>query len=567
MRLVWIGAVALIGGVACALFAPMPAAPWLTAGILLGFVLLLVRGVASVRSGLIEPTAWRSGDANDRRVALSFDDGPHPVWTPRILDALRARGVRATFFVLGSNVRAHPALVERIAAEGHDLGCHGDSHSPWTAFFRPSRMAREIEDCRAAVRAVTGLTPRFYRPPYGIRSPAHAGLTAALGLVVVGMARRGHDKDRGATPESVVRRTLDALRGGEIVALHDGDEHGRAEAVCAAADALPGILDGLAARGLEPVAVSSLLGERPHVESPSRRWTGRTHGGRVGNWIFAQWIRWGGVGAASVLLAFVSAWFVLAKGDQRRASVALRRRIHGPAPWPVEAWWAYRHFFVYGRTLVWRQAATQRRAAAPQVEYEGFEQVRAVIESPGPVLLVSAHLGDWSGACRHLEAENRRPVSVVAYRGVGLGPHQVREAATSAQFHLIDVEAPAADVGIAIASALAAGGAVALHADRTMDDDQGIRVPFLGGEATFPAGVWKVAMVTGAPAVVYFAIPLAADRVLVRACGTIRVPRVSREGRDAAVRQAAAEFACCVEGAVRRYPLHWGNFYDFWRAS
>jgi peptidoglycan/xylan/chitin deacetylase (PgdA/CDA1 family)/predicted LPLAT superfamily acyltransferase len=564
MRLAWIGAVALVAGVACGTLVPRPEGTWLVAGVLAAFIGLLVRGIASVRSSLVEPTAWRAADPQDRRVALSFDDGPHPVWTPRVLDALRARGVRATFFVVGANVRRFPGLVRRIAAEGHDVGCHTDSHSPRTGFLGRDRMRREITACLDAVRAETGLTPRLYRPPYGVRSPAHTGLAAALDLVVVGMARRGHDKDRGATPAAVTERTLGAVRPGEIVALHDGDERGREDAPCPAADALPAVLDGLAARGLAAAPVSAILSERPYRESPRRSWTGRTHGGRSGNWIFAQLVRFGGAGAGLVLLVFVSAWFVLAKGDARRASVGLRRRLFGRAALPTEAWWAYRHFFVYGRTLVWRLAATRGGAPAPEVEFVGYESIRTCVETPGPILLVSAHLGDWSGASRRLHAENGRSVSIVAYRGVGLGPHQVQGRASGADYRLIDVESGSADVALAIASALAAGGAVAMHADRTMDDDRGVRVPFLGGEATFPTGVWKLAMVTGAPAVVYFAIPLSPHRVLVRTYAPIRVPRVPREGRDAAVREAAATFAACLEDAVRRDPLHWGNFHDLW---
>jgi len=564
MRLVWTGVLLGTGGVTCAAVLEPPVGSWLAALALVTFVALLVRGVASARSSLVERTAWRSGDAGDRRVALSFDDGPHPVWTPRVLDVLRKRGVRATFFLVGSNVRRFPGIARRIAADGHDVGCHTDSHATWTGFFRRARMRGEITNCLDAVRVETGLTPRLYRPPYGVRSPAHAGLADELDLVVVGMARRGHDKDRGATPASVTARTLARLRPGEIVALHDGDERGAEDAPCAAAEALPGLLDGIAARGLAAVPVSALLAERPYRESPRRGWTGRAHGGRAGNWIFAQTVRLGGVGPAIVLLAFVAAWFVAAKREARRASLDLRRRVLGPAPWPSAIWWAYRHFFTYGRTLLWRFATTRAGAPSPDVEYRNFERVRELIDSDRPVLFVSAHFGDWSGACRRLLVERGRAVSVVAYRGVGLGPHQVRERAEGDSFRLIDVEAGSTDVAVSIASAIGRGDVVAIHADRTMDDDSGVRVPFLGGEATLPTGVWKVAMATGAPAVVYFAVPLSPRRVRIRAYGPIRVPRVARELRDAAFRDAAAEFARYLEDAVRADPLHWGNFYDFW---
>ncbi|MCE9634213.1 MAG: polysaccharide deacetylase family protein [Planctomycetes bacterium] len=564
MRIVWIGFAALAAGVTCAVLVPRPAATWIASALLVAFVAAVVRGVASMRSSLIERTAWRSGDLDDRRIALTFDDGPHPVWTPRVLDALRARGVRATFFVVGANARRHPELVRRMVEEGHDVGCHGDSHSPWTAFFPRGRMEREVVACLDAVRAAAGVTPRLHRPPYGLRSPAHAGLAARQDLVVVGMARRGHDKDAGATADAVSAAVTAAARPGEILALHDGDEHGREDVACAAAGALPSVLDALVARGLRPVAVSDLLGERPYRESARRGWTGRTHGGRAGNGFFVFVVRTFGTGAAVVPLALVAAWFTAFKGEARRASIAFRRRIHGRAAWPVELVWTWRHFFTYGRTLLWRVAALHG-ARAPRVEHVGYDAVRACIDAPGPILLVSGHLGDWSGACRRLVSEtSARPLAVVALRGTGLGPHQVQEQSGDAKYRLIDVEGGSTRIGIEIASALAAGGAVAIHADRTMDDDRGVRVPFLGGEALFPSGVWKVAMVTGAPAVVYFAIPLAADRVRIHSYGPVRVPKPERGGRDEAVRRAAAEFARHLETCVRLHPLHWGNFHDVW---
>lgn len=564
MRLAVISATALVAGAATLAVVSQPAATWTLVAILAAYVALLARGISSVRSSLVEPTVWRTPDPTDRRVALTFDDGPHPEWTPRVLDALRAEGAKATFFVLGSNVRRFPGLVRRIVDEGHEVACHGDTHSPRTAFFRPARMAGEIEACRDAVRAEAGVTPRLFRTPYGVRSPAHVGLARRLDLVVVGMARRGHDKSAGASPAALAARFVGDARPGEILALHDGDEHGATGGTCAAADALPDILRGLAARGIAGVSVGSLLAERPYVESPRRAWTGRTRGGNAGNAIFAGLVRRFGRRPALVLLTFVAAWFAIGPSAARRASVDLRRRVRGRGSWWAESVWVYRHFLVYGRTLVWRLEYLLRGGAPPEIVYDGIERIAPVTDVPGPLFLVSGHIGDWVVAARRIEVRGGRDLSVVAYRGVGIGPHQVRDGSADAAYRLIDVEAPPQKVALEIASALAGGGAVAMHADRVMDDAAAVAVPFLGGEARFPVGVWQAALVTGAPAIVYFAIPETPSRVRFVIYDPIRVRRVPREERESAVRDAAAAYARCLEDCVRRYPLHWANFHDMW---
>ena len=566
MRIAFCALVTCATGGAALVFAPHPAGSVVAAAVFLLFLILLTRGIASVRSSLVEPTIWRSGDPADTQVALTFDDGPHPEWTARVLDVLRAHGAHATFFVIGENVRRHPGLVRRIVDEGHDVGCHADSHAPRTALFRRARMEREIADCRAAVHAEAGVTPRLYRPPFGLRSPAHVGMAHALDLVTVGMARRGHDKRAGREPGELADAVVTAARPGEILALHDGDEPGRVRDACTAVDALPAILTGLASRGLHATSVSALLAERPYVESPARAWSGRVHGGHFGNRVFMRLAARAGAGPALLLLALVAAWFTVFKPEARRASLQLLERVHGRRGPLRRLAWVYQHFFVYGRTLLWRLQLVMNAREPADIEHVGLDSIRAALARPGPVLLVSAHLGDWSAASRRLRELGGRRLSVIAFRGVGLGPHQVDERGGGSQQRLIDVAEAPQDVAFAIAAALAEGDAVAIHADRSLRTEQGIAVPFLGADARFPGGVWRMALTTGVPAIVYFAIPTSIDRVVLHCYGPIHVARVPREQRADAVRAAAAEFADHLGDCVRRHPLHWGNFYDFWKA-
>ncbi len=541
---------------------PHEQAAAVSAGAAIVFVACLARGMFSVRSSLVETTHWRSDDARETRVALTFDDGPHPRWTPAVLDELRSRDVRATFFVIGENVRRHPEIVRRIRDEGHDIGCHGDSHAWTTPLFSRRRIEAEIQSCLDAVRAAAGVTPRLWRPPVGIRSPGHAGVARSKDLLTIGMARRGFDARPGADSAAFARRFAAAAGHGEILALHDGEEPLHPASREATVAALPAILDGLAAKGLRPTPVSELLAVRPYRETPSRGWTGRSLGGRLGMAIFARTARHLGARGCLAVAPLVAGWCVVAQPRARRASVQLRRRLRGPGGAVRETAWAFRHFLVFGRTIIDRMAFLHGGARPPETQAVGFADVREVAESKDGFLLVSGHVGDWIAASRVAKLGGR-PLSVVAAQGMGVGPHQVRRDARTPDFRVIDLDADAVTVGAQIAAALHDGGVVAMLGDRRVSGDV-VRLPFLGGAADFPTGPWAVAMATGAPVVVFFAVRLADGRHRIEFHGPIRVPRGPRAERLETIRVAASRFVVLLEDVVRRHPFQWSNFYDFW---
>ncbi|MEV6494400.1 polysaccharide deacetylase family protein, partial [Actinoplanes sp. NPDC051633] len=123
-----------------------------------------------------------------RTVALTFDDGPDPVWTPRILDALRRHRATATFFVVGAQVNKHPDLVRRIVAEGHQLGLHSFTHRDLTTMSEPRRRI-EFELTRNAVAQATGQDLKLFRPPY-LASPAKVDAPALA--LIADAGRRGY---------------------------------------------------------------------------------------------------------------------------------------------------------------------------------------------------------------------------------------------------------------------------------------------------------------------------------------------------------------------------------------
>jgi peptidoglycan/xylan/chitin deacetylase (PgdA/CDA1 family) len=165
-----------------------------------------------------------SGPATSRSVALTFDDGPDPVNTPAVLDRLRALGVRATFFVLGSRAEAYPELVARIVAEGHALGHHSFAHAP------PERttaldLVGEARRTSELLSRICGARPRLFRPPRGKLTPGKLVGLWALGQTIVLWNRDPKDYALGATEP--LRRWFESapLAGGDIVLLHDVHSH------------------------------------------------------------------------------------------------------------------------------------------------------------------------------------------------------------------------------------------------------------------------------------------------------------------------------------------------------
>jgi peptidoglycan-N-acetylglucosamine deacetylase len=166
------------------------------------------------------PTLSGRGDAG--RVALTFDDGPDPVSTTRILEGLDRLGWQATFFMLGSMVERNPSVAADVAAAGHEVAVHGFEHRSHLA-----RLGADLRDdvARAvdAVALASGRAPRWFRPPYGSISWATLSAARAAGLQTVLWTAWGRDWRAEATPDSVVADVARGLAPGGTVLLHDSD--------------------------------------------------------------------------------------------------------------------------------------------------------------------------------------------------------------------------------------------------------------------------------------------------------------------------------------------------------
>jgi peptidoglycan-N-acetylglucosamine deacetylase len=216
------------------------------------FLVVTSWGAFFLRSGYWCKATW-CGDPSSDVVALTYDDGPDPDSTPALLDYLESRGVRATFFCVGRKVTEHPALVERIKAEGHLVGNHSEHHSNWTNFYTPGPMLAEVGAAQESIANVLGERPKYYRPPVGLSNPATGRTAEALGLRIIGWQVRGFDLP-GSRPERVARRILKRLRPGGIILLHDG-----ARDAGLVVEVTRRVLDGIQERGLRAVPLDELL--------------------------------------------------------------------------------------------------------------------------------------------------------------------------------------------------------------------------------------------------------------------------------------------------------------------
>ncbi|MCS7195501.1 MAG: polysaccharide deacetylase family protein [Meiothermus sp.] len=211
--------------------------------LLLGFLLLALYVGADVLHRWMGVGAIAWGDRSRPQLALTFDDGPGP-HTEAILERLRHHGVKATFFVLGSQVRAYPELLERIRAEGHQVESHGEVHRP-AFWLLPWQEARQV-------RAVPG---RYYRPPHGIHTPFTRFLARRAGKSVALWDVESRDWT-SADPKALAERVLVWVRPGSVVLLHDNERFPQTLAV------LDEILPRLKELGYQMVRLDE-LGARP----------------------------------------------------------------------------------------------------------------------------------------------------------------------------------------------------------------------------------------------------------------------------------------------------------------
>ncbi len=215
-------------------------------------------GVFHPRAMLFGPGVWR-GPTQGSSVALTFDDGPHPLYTARIAEILASHGARGTFFCIGRELDRFAAVGRALHLAGHELANHSHRHGTGADLFVSSRLVADLARCQEALLQITGSRPRYYRPAVGIRNPVVHDAARRLGLTIVTWTHSARDGVFAMTAKRA-KRLASRVRPGSIVALHDGASLPRSGLREQTVQNLPLLLEQLSARGLRLGTLSELLG-------------------------------------------------------------------------------------------------------------------------------------------------------------------------------------------------------------------------------------------------------------------------------------------------------------------
>jgi peptidoglycan/xylan/chitin deacetylase (PgdA/CDA1 family) len=214
----------------------------------------LLPGLAGAWSPLRAPLGIEDRTSSGRGYALTFDDGPHAQGTPAVLEILARERVHATFFLVGEQVLRNPAVVREIVAAGHDIGLHCHRHRNLLR-LTPRQVREDIARAQASIAEHSGCEPRLYRPPYGILNASALQIARAHDWRTLLWSHWGRDWEARATAASIAERVTDGAGEGSVLLLHDADDYSAPGSWRRTVAALPSVLETLAQRELEPVAL------------------------------------------------------------------------------------------------------------------------------------------------------------------------------------------------------------------------------------------------------------------------------------------------------------------------
>ncbi len=201
--------------------------------------------------------AYHKGTTDDKVVALTFDDGPDQSVTPQILDILKSRNVKATFFLIGNKIPGAEKLVKRIDSEGHIIGNHSYIHKTLLTFIPSFMVRKDLNKTTAIVEKIIGKRTDFFRPPFGVTTPAIGWALSIMKIKTIGWNIRTFDTYYNEE-EIILQRIKDGLVPGSIILLHD--------ILPIYKTLLPKILDLLEKRSYKVIPLDQLINCDPYIE-------------------------------------------------------------------------------------------------------------------------------------------------------------------------------------------------------------------------------------------------------------------------------------------------------------
>ncbi len=230
--------------------------PYYVFGILvLMYAIALFYGSYNLRSNFYLKTV-SSAQTERKQIAISFDDGPNPAYTPDILNVLKEHDVKAAFFCIGRRVKENEALARRVHEEGHIIGNHSYSHDMWFDLFSSRKMTEDLELMQDTTLRVVGVKPRLFRPPYGVTNPNLKKAIQKCNVVSVGWSIRSMDtvaKDA----RKLFEKVTGSLKPGAVILFHDTSE--------LTLDILSRFIQHAREKGYEIVRLDKLLNLEPYA--------------------------------------------------------------------------------------------------------------------------------------------------------------------------------------------------------------------------------------------------------------------------------------------------------------
>lgn len=223
--------------------------------LLLGYLSFLFYGSYNVRSNFYLKTI-SSVKTNNKIIAISFDDGPQPLYTPQILQVLKVHQVEAAFFCIGKRIAENGTLLKQVVDEGHIIGNHSYSHDLWFDLFSAQKMNRDLQLMNEVTQKIAGVTPRLFRPPYGVTNPNLKKAIQKNKFIPIGWTIRSMDtvtKDA----RKLLAKVTGSLKPGAIVLFHDTSK--------TTLDVLPIFIQEVRERGYAIVRLDKLLNLEPYA--------------------------------------------------------------------------------------------------------------------------------------------------------------------------------------------------------------------------------------------------------------------------------------------------------------
>ena len=219
-------------------------------------------------SGALAAAVYPAGNLYGRTVnvlpshrkcmALTFDDGPYPPYTGRLLDVLKEKKIHATFFLVGEQARLHPDLVRRMVDEGHTIGLHAFRHRDFLKLTEEEKE-KDLQQGKEILQSITGKEPVYWRPPHGFRDSSVMKIASAKDLQVVNWSVIPRDWT-GIDKQEIYNRVMDKAEDGAVVLLHDGDSPLYKASRQATVDAVGPLIDSLREKGYHLVSLEEYTG-------------------------------------------------------------------------------------------------------------------------------------------------------------------------------------------------------------------------------------------------------------------------------------------------------------------